>query len=164
MTAQFTTLRTNAMETLHLILALAVTASSLGAGAWGAWRWWRVEPAPGFWPALRATQGLVVAMTVVGGWRMADGDLDADTLNVVYAVLPVVVLFIAEQLRLAAAQTVLDQRGLESAQEVGELPEAEQRSVVLAIVRRELGVMAGAALVVCLLALRIGELGASLPI
>ena len=62
--------------------------------------------------------------------------------------LPVAVGFVAEQLRLASAQTVLDARDLEDAQAVGALPEAEQRSVVAAILRRELGVMAAAALVI----------------
>jgi hypothetical protein len=49
---------------------------------------------------------------------------------------------------------VLDDAGLESAQAVGELDEAGQRSVVLAIVRREMGVMTASAFVVAFLALR----------
>jgi hypothetical protein len=61
---------------------------------------------------------------------------------------------VAEQLRLASAQLVLDARELEDAQAVGRLPEDQQRSIVLQIVRRELGVMSAAALVVCFLALR----------
>ena len=62
--------------------------------------------------------------------------------------------FVAEQLRVASAQTILDQRGLEDAAAVGRLPEDEQRSLVAAIVRREVGVMALSALVVVFLALR----------
>jgi hypothetical protein len=62
--------------------------------------------------------------------------------------------FFAEQFRVLAAQTVLDARGLEDAEAVGRLPEREQRSVVLQIVRRELGVMALAAAVTAFLALR----------
>jgi hypothetical protein len=65
-----------------------------------------------------------------------------------------VVSFVAEQLRITATQAVLDARGLEDAQAVGELDEAGQRSVVLAIVRREMGVMAAAALVIAFLAAR----------
>jgi hypothetical protein len=49
---------------------------------------------------------------------------------------------------------VLEHRGLPDAQAVGALPEPEQRSVVLAIVRREVGVIALAAGVVALLSLR----------
>jgi hypothetical protein len=62
--------------------------------------------------------------------------------------------FVAEQLRIVSADQVLENRELADAQAVGELPEAEQRSVVLAIARRELGVTALAALVVAVLALR----------
>jgi hypothetical protein len=58
------------------------------------------------------------------------------------------VAFIAEQLRLASAQMVLDARGYESAQQVGELSEADQRSVVVGVLRREVGVMTLSALVV----------------
>ena len=82
------------------------------------------------------------------------GFAPADGLFWLYALLPVAVGFVAEQLRLAAAQTVLDARGLEDAQAVGRLDEAGQRSVVRAILRREMGVMALAALVVAFLALR----------
>jgi hypothetical protein len=49
---------------------------------------------------------------------------------------------------------VLDARGLEDAQAVGRLDEDGQRSVVLAILRREMGVMTLAAVVVVFLALR----------
>ena len=56
--------------------------------------------------------------------------------------------------RIVSAEQVLENREIPDAQAVGALPEAEQRSVVLAIMRRELGVMAAAALVVALLALR----------
>jgi hypothetical protein len=49
---------------------------------------------------------------------------------------------------------VLDDAGLENAQAVGELDESGQRSVVLAIVRREMGVMTASAFVVAFLALR----------
>jgi len=64
------------------------------------------------------------------------------------------VSFVAEQLRIVSADTVLAARGLESAQDMRALADAEQRSIVLAIVRRELGVMTLAALVILGLALR----------
>ena len=60
----------------------------------------------------------------------------------------------AEQLRLTAAPTLLDQHGLESGADVAKLPEDEQRALVAAIIRREIGVMAASAAVVALLALR----------
>jgi hypothetical protein len=61
---------------------------------------------------------------------------------------------VAEQFRVTSAETVLEARGLEDAAAVGRLDEAGQRSVVLAILRRELGVVALAAGVVAFLALR----------
>ena len=60
----------------------------------------------------------------------------------------------AEQLRVASAQTILDQRGLEGSEAVAGLPEQEQQTLVAQIVRREIGVMALSALVVVFLALR----------
>ena len=84
----------------------------------------------------------------------AAGYRPADELFWLYALLPVAIGFIAEQLRIASAEQVLENRELPDAQAVGALPESEQRSVVLAVVRREIGVMALAAVVVAFLALR----------
>jgi hypothetical protein len=61
---------------------------------------------------------------------------------------------VAEQLRIASAQTILDQRDLADARAVGALGESEQRTVVAAILAREMGVMTLSALVVVFLALR----------
>jgi hypothetical protein len=91
---------------------------------------------------------------VVAGVLALSGEKPDDGLYWLYALLPVAVGFVAEQLRLASAQTVLDARDLPDAAAVGELPAAEQQSVVLQIVRRELGVMAAAALVIAFLGLR----------
>jgi hypothetical protein len=66
---------------------------------------------------------------------------------VLYGVLPLLVALIAEQFRISSAQMVLSARGFESAQEVGRLPEDEQRVLAMSIVQREIGVMALAALV-----------------
>ena len=79
----------------------------------------------------------------------------ADGLFWLYALLPVAVGFVAEQLRLAAAQTVLDAaraRGRRGGRAPRRAP-GSARSCC-AILRREMGVMALAALVVAFLALR----------
>jgi hypothetical protein len=83
-----------------------------------------------------------------------DGRLASADLFYLYALLPLAIGLVAEQLRILAAEQVLAARGLADAQAVGELEEADQQSVVVAILRREMGVMAAAALVVCFLALR----------
>jgi len=88
------------------------------------------------------------------GSLAAAGKHPREGLFYLYALLPLAVGFMAEQLRVTSAQTVLDQRGIEDAQAVGTLPEPEQREVVALVLRREMGVMAISALVVVFLALR----------
>ena len=136
------------------VVALVTAVTNLLAGAFGAWRWWAVEPSRAFWVLCRAGQAVAVAQAAVAGVLAALSFHPDDGLYWLYALLPVVVSFVAEQLRIAAAQAVLDARGLEDAQAVGKLDEAGQRSVVLAIVRREMGVMAAGALVIAFLAAR----------
>jgi hypothetical protein len=142
------------MTQVAQVAALAAALVSLVAGVLGAWHWWRVEPSRTFWLLCRAGQALAVLQALLAGVLALLGFDPADGLYWLYALLPVAVSFVAEQLRVTAADTVLDDAGLESAQAVGELEEARQRSVVLAIVRREMGVMTAAALVVAFLALR----------
>jgi hypothetical protein len=142
------------MAALAEISALVVAALHGVAGALGAWRWWVVSPSRGFWVALRVAQASAVLQALVVGVLAALGFEPADGLYWLYALLPIAVSFVAEQLRALSAQTVLDARQLESADAVGELDEAGQRSVVVAILRREMGIMALAALVVVFLALR----------
>ena len=91
---------------------------------------------------------------------------DLPELHLIYGLVPLGVSFVAEQLRLAAADTVLAQRGLEGRADVEKLPEAEQRELVRAIVRREMGVMAASAVVVALLGVRAagGHLSARMPL
>ena len=134
--------------------AFAVLALNATAGAFAAFRWWQVQPSAAVWPLLRAGQVAAGLQALLAGVLFAAGYRPDDELFWLYALLPVAIGFIAEQLRVASAEQVLESRDLPDAQAVGTLPEAEQRSVVLAIVRRELGVMALAALVVAFLALR----------
>jgi hypothetical protein len=141
-------------RTVAEIAAWAVLAANAVAGAFAGWRWWRVEPSDAVWPLLRAAQAVAVGQALVAGVLFVVGYEPSDGLYWLYALLPVAIGLIAEQLRIASAEQVLENRDLPDAQAVGTLPEAEQRSVVLAIVRREIGVMALAALVVAFLALR----------
>jgi hypothetical protein len=138
---------------LHVWLGLAMVAVNLLAGVVGAVAWWRVEPSRPFWPLLRAGQALAVIVAAYGGVLYAQGN-EVPDLHLIYGLMPLGIAFVAEQLRLTSAQTVLDQRGLENSQAAAALPERQQRSVVLAIVRREIGVMAASALVIALLGLR----------
>jgi hypothetical protein len=142
------------MTELPAVVALVVAAVNGAAGLLGAWRWWRVEPSRAFWVLCRAGQVAAAVQAAVAGVLAATGFHPDDGLYWLYALLPLAVSFVAEQLRVTAAQAVLDARDLEDAQAVGTLDDAAQRSVVLAIVRREMGTMAASCLVVAFLALR----------
>jgi hypothetical protein len=142
------------MHDAAALAALGVAALNAGAGLFGAWRWWTVSPSRAFWIAARAGQAAAIGLAVLAGVLALLGYEPGDGLFWLYALLPVAVAFVAEQFRVTSAETVLDARGLEDAAAVGRLDEPGQRSVVLAILRRELGVVARGAGVVAFLALR----------
>src|SRR5271156_916710 len=135
-------------------LAYAVAALNALPTLLGAWRWYRVEPSRAFWVLLRVGQAGALVLALTAGGLLVAGHTASDNLFYLYAALPVVIGFVAEQLRITSAQTILDQRDLPDAQAAGRLPEAEQRLIVAAIVRREMGVMALSPLVVVFLAAR----------
>lgn len=137
--------------------ALALAALNALPALLGGWCWYRGAgdgAVRAFWLLLRAAQvgGVLYALAV--GALAAGGHRASEQLFYLYALLPLAVAFVAEQLRLAAAQTILDQRDLQDAAAVGTLPAEEQRSLVAEIVHRELGIMTLSALVIVFLALR----------
>jgi hypothetical protein len=134
------------MKQIHLVLGVVTILLSGAAGLWGAWCWWRVRNSRWFWWLLRGSQVAIVVEAALGGVLLLLGH-KSPGLHTLYGVLPLFVSFVAEQLRVSTAQMVLDKGGFESAKEVGRLPEDEQRAIVVTIMRRELGVMALAALV-----------------
>ena len=101
-------------------------------------------------------QVVIIVQVALGGVLVAMGR-KTPGLHVLYGVLPLLVSLIAESLRAASAQMVLDMRGYESAQAVGKQPVEEQRAVVAAIMKRELGLMTIAALVILVLLLRAAQ-------
>jgi hypothetical protein len=141
------------VKVVHLIIGVLSIVLVTGAALWGAWCWYRVRPSPWFWRLLRGGQVVVTIEVALGGLLLALGDKES-SLHLIYGLLPLAVSFVGEQLRISAAQAVLDSRGFESAQAVGELPESEQRVVVVSIMQRELGVMVLAAVVMAVLLLR----------
>jgi hypothetical protein len=138
--------------------AIAVAAINLIPGLLGSWLWYDGAPgergARAFWVLLRAGQGAALVLVLAVGSLAVAGNYSTDHLFYLYALLPLAIGFVAEQLRVTSADAILEQRELADAQAVGALPEGEQRAVVRAIVRREIGVMALSALVVVFLALR----------
>src|SRR3954451_1260600 len=121
--------------------ALLAAAVNLAAGLFGAWRWWTVAPSRAFWALARAGQAAAVALAAVAGVAAVTGVDPADGLFWLYALLSVAAGFVAEQVRAASAQTVLDARDLDDAEAVGRLDEAGQRSAVVPILGRRGGRM-----------------------
>ena len=134
--------------------ALALAALDGLVGLFGALRWYRVAPSREFWLGVRAGQALALLYAALAGVLLLDHHHPAQSIFYLYALLPIAVGFVAEQLRLVAADQVLSGRDLDDARQVATLPKTEQQAIVLAILRREMGVMALAALVICVLALR----------
>ena len=142
------------MESAALIAAWLTVASNGLAAVVGAIQWWRVMPSRAFWALARVGQGFAIAQALVASGLYLSGFDPGNGLYWLYALLPVLVGFIAEGVRIASAHEVLESRGLENAQAMEDLDEAGQRSVVIAILRREMGVATLAAFVVAFLALR----------
>jgi hypothetical protein len=134
--------------------AFALAAANGLVGLFGAARWYRFTPSREFWLGLRAAQVLALAYALLVGVLAVGKHHPSSSLFYLYALLPIAIGFVAEQLRLVAADQVLTSRDLENAQQVATLPAPEQGAIVTEILRREMGVMALAALVVCVLALR----------
>jgi hypothetical protein len=151
------------LTAVHIAVGIAVMATSLAAGAWGAWAWWRGDTPPSFWTLLRTSQVVLAVQVALGAVLLVLGK-DPARLHVLYGVLPLAVSFVAEQLRLVSADQVLQRRGMDSAREMEALPQDEQREIVVDIVRREMGVMAASALVVFLLAVRASGVAGLFPL
>lgn len=141
------------MTAFHIALGVALIAVNAVAGLYGAFAWWRDANAPGFWPLLRIGQALVLIQALDGVILLLLGK-ELPQLHLIYGLVPIAVSFVAEQLRLTAAETVLQQRDLEGRADVEKLPPAEQQELVRVILRREMGVMAASAVVVALLGVR----------
>src|SRR5258708_26910104 len=121
-----------------VVAAAEIVAISLSAiaGVYGAWCWWRASATTSFWRVTRTAQAAVVIQAALNGILILTGPKPKG-LHILYSVVPLLVSLIAESLRVAAAQTVLDQRGIESAKAVGRLPESERRGSVMAILHGE---------------------------
>lgn len=142
------------------VVAASIAVAALNAipGTLGLWLYRAGAPSARsvgvFWVALRVGQGSALTLAILVGSLAAAGRQSSEHLFYLYALLPLAIAFVAEQLRVAVAQTVLDQRGLQGSQAVGELVESEQHELVGTIVRREIVVMALSAVVVVFLAAR----------
>src|ERR1700749_1596168 len=117
------------MKIVHIVVGVLCIGLTGSAAVWGIWCWYRSRSATVFWWLLRAGQGFIVLEAILGGIWEASGR-HASELHLIYGLVPIAVSFVAEQLRIASAQMVMDARGFESAADVGELPAEEQRVLV----------------------------------
>ena len=136
------------MVAVHVVVGCALIVLNLAAFAVGGIAWYRDRPSIRFWYLLRAAQAAVFLQAMLGGLLVFTNHEPDDGLHYLYGILPLVVSFIAEGARVGAAH-----------REVGDLdPESlttdEQEDLALAIVRREMGIMAVSCGVILFLALR----------
>jgi hypothetical protein len=136
------------LDTVHLVAGIAVLVLNLAAAAWGGAMWLTRRPSVAFWYVLRAAQVAVVVQVLLGGILLLLGREAADGLHYVYGLAPLAVSFLAEGARAGAAERELGDLSFET------LPRERQRSIALAIVRREMGIMTVSAWVIFFLALR----------
>ena len=136
------------MAEVHLVVGVALLALNLLAGAWGGVAWLRDRASIAFWYMLRAAQVSVFVQVMLGTLLVVTGHEAADGLHYVYGVLPLPVSLLAEAARTGAAEREIGELEFET------LPADRQRTIALAIVRREMGIMTVSCLVIFLLALR----------
>ncbi len=142
------------MRQIAEIAAGLVATLAIVAALSGGWAWWRGKLERAFWRLWRTTQLATTALAAVALIAFIAGYDPSTGLFWLYMLLPIATSIIAEQLRIASADTVLSARELDDAQGVGLLPESEQQLIVSTIAQRELAVAALACLVIAFLALR----------
>jgi len=133
---------------VHLVVGCGLIALNLVAGAVGGLAWLRDRPSIRFWYLLRAAQVSVFIQAMLGGLLLFTGHEAGESLHYLYGILPLFVSFIAEGARAGAAQREIGETDFES------LAAEQQQSLALAIVRREMGIMAVSCGVIFFLALR----------
>jgi hypothetical protein len=133
---------------VHLVVGCALILLNLAAFAVGGIAWLRDRPSIPFWYLLRGAQAAVFVQVFLGGLLVFTGHEADGDLHYLYGLLPLLVSFLAEGARAGAAERELHGIDVEA------LPAEAQQQVALAIVRREMGIMAVSCGVILFLALR----------
>jgi heme A synthase len=133
---------------LHIAVGLCLIALNGAAGIVGGLAWYRNQASIPFWYLLRAAQVSVFVQALLGGLLVVTGNEQDDGLHYLYGLLPLGVSFIAEAARADAAHREVVGIDYDA------LPEAEKETIALAIVRREMGIMAVSCGVIFFLGLR----------
>ena len=136
------------MVGLHIAVGVCLIALNAAAGLVGGIAWYRSQTSIPFWYLLRAAQVSVFIQALLGGLLVVTNHEPKEGLHYLYGVLPLLVSFIAEGARADAARREVGETDYEN------LPQADQEALALAIVRREMGIMAVSCGVIFFLALR----------
>jgi len=136
------------MAEVHLVVGCALILGNAIAFAVGGIAWIRDQASVRFWYLLRIAQLTVFLQALLGGLLVFTGHEPDDDLHYLYGLLPLVVSFLAEGARAGAAEREVRDLDVES------LPPEAQQQVALAIVRREMGIMAVSCGVILFLGLR----------
>lgn len=136
------------MPEVHLAVGVGLIVLNLLAFVFGGIAWLRERPSVPFWYLLRAAQVAVFLQALLGGLLVFTGYEATSDIHYLYGILPLVVSFLAEGARTGAAERELGDLDFES------LPAEQQQSLALAIVRREMGIMAVSCGVILFLGLR----------
>jgi ABC-type phosphate transport system auxiliary subunit len=142
---------------VHLVAGVAMMALNLVAGLWGAAAWAANWASVSFWYVLRAAQVSVVVQVLLGALLLVAGREAIDGIHYMYGTAPLLVNLFAEGMRAGAAQ-----RELPEDVEFETLPPGEQRTIALGIVRREMGIMTIACLLIVAFALRAAQVSGGL--
>jgi hypothetical protein len=137
---------------IHLVAGVAMMVLNLVAGLWGAAAWAAHRPSVSFWYVLRAAQVSVVVQVLLGAVLLVAGREAVDGWHYMYGTAPLLVNLFAEGMRAGAAQ-----RELPEDVEFETLPSGDQRAIALRIVRREMGVMTAACLLIVAFAVRAAQ-------
>ena len=133
---------------LHIAVGVLLITLNAAGGLTGGIAWYRNRTSIPFWYLLRSAQAAVFLQALLGGLLVLTNHEPEDSLHYLYGILPLFVSFIAEGARTDAAHREVGDLDLES------LTPDEQESLALAIVRREMGIMAVSCGVIFFLALR----------
>jgi hypothetical protein len=136
------------MVAAHVTVAVLLLALNLAAGVWGVTAWLLRRPTTIFWYLLRGAQIAVVVQAVLGLLLLATNHKAGQNLHYLYGVLPLVIMFVTEMMRVGAAQQVVGDTDYEK------LPEHEARALAMQIFIAETRVMALGCLIIAALALR----------
>jgi heme A synthase len=133
---------------VHLVVGCALILSNAIAFAVGGIAWIRDQASVRFWYLLRVAQLTVFLQALLGGLLVFTGHEADDDLHYLYGLLPLLVSFLAEGARAGAAEREVRDLDVEA------LPAEDQQQVALAIIRREMGIMAVSCGVILFLGLR----------